>query len=257
MVRVTPHALFFLISLPLFAQPKPGNYLLVDSAEIEAAKKKAQQYAWARAALDKLVAGGYALVRDTLSEADRSRIEKYLFVAAANVIREHRMAIHNIQCWKNSAVALAGYVAGDKELVREAIDGNTTPVASANDVYPGVQLKRSVRVARSAAKGAGGRQQRLSAHQGDRLRANQPALLGEVAGARSVLHRDQEQTLGRNRRPGFDALRGAEEVFDLRPAEVALAGFEERSHHVPHHVFQETAAADTVSEPVAGDFHAR
>ncbi len=68
------------------------------------------------------VAWGYALVRDTLSEADRKHIEQDLLVAAANVIREHKMSIHNIQCWKNSAVGLAGYAAGNKELVREAID---------------------------------------------------------------------------------------------------------------------------------------
>jgi hypothetical protein len=68
------------------------------------------------------VAWGYALVKDTLSEADRKHIEQDLLVAAANVIREHKMSIHNIQCWKNSAVGLAGYAAGNKELVREAID---------------------------------------------------------------------------------------------------------------------------------------
>jgi len=68
------------------------------------------------------VAWGYALVRETLSEADRGQIEQDLFVAAADVIRQHQMGIHNIQCWKNSAVGLAGYVSGRADLVREAID---------------------------------------------------------------------------------------------------------------------------------------
>jgi len=67
-------------------------------------------------------AWGYALVRDTLSEADRKHVEQDLFLAAAAVIRQHKMGIHNIQCWKNSAVALAGYVAGEMDLVREAIE---------------------------------------------------------------------------------------------------------------------------------------
>jgi len=68
------------------------------------------------------VAFGYALVRQELSAKARKHIEQDLLVAAAQVIREHQMPIHNIQCWKNSAVALAGYAAGDEELVREAID---------------------------------------------------------------------------------------------------------------------------------------
>ena len=68
------------------------------------------------------VAWGYALVRDTLSAADRTHIERDLLVAAANVIRAHKMGIHNIQCWKNSAVGVAGYAAGDAALVREAIE---------------------------------------------------------------------------------------------------------------------------------------
>jgi hypothetical protein len=68
------------------------------------------------------VTWGYALVRDTLSEADRTTIERDLLIAAADVIREHRMGIHNIQCWKNSAVGLVGLATGRDDLVREAID---------------------------------------------------------------------------------------------------------------------------------------
>ncbi len=68
------------------------------------------------------VAFGYALVRQTLSPEARRHIEQDLLVAAAGVIREHKLPVHNIQCWKNSAVALAGYMAGNEELVREAID---------------------------------------------------------------------------------------------------------------------------------------
>ncbi len=68
------------------------------------------------------MAFGYALVRDGLSAANRTHIEKDLLIAAADVIRGHKMGIHNIQCWKNSAVGLAGFAAGDGSLVREAID---------------------------------------------------------------------------------------------------------------------------------------
>lgn len=67
-------------------------------------------------------AWGYALIRDTLSSAERKHIEQRLFIAAAEVIRQHKMGIHNIQCWKNSAIGLAGYVSGNAELVREAIE---------------------------------------------------------------------------------------------------------------------------------------
>jgi hypothetical protein len=68
------------------------------------------------------VAWGYALVRETIAEPRRKQIEQNLLVAAADVIREHRMGIHNIQCWKNSAVALAGMMAGRDDLVKEAIE---------------------------------------------------------------------------------------------------------------------------------------
>jgi len=68
------------------------------------------------------VAFGYALVRDQLSEASRKQIEQDLLVAAADVIRNHKMSIHNIQCWKNSAVGLAGFAANNEALVREAIE---------------------------------------------------------------------------------------------------------------------------------------
>ncbi len=68
------------------------------------------------------VAFGYALVRETLTPAARGHIEQDLLVAAADVIRSHRMSIHNIQCWKNSAVGVAGFASGNEALVREAID---------------------------------------------------------------------------------------------------------------------------------------
>ena len=68
------------------------------------------------------VAFGYALVRDAIPEEARRRIEQDLLLASAETIRSHRMGIHNIQCWKNSAVGLAGFATGNQELIREAID---------------------------------------------------------------------------------------------------------------------------------------
>jgi len=68
------------------------------------------------------VAWGYAMVRDAIPDPGRRHIENDLLVAAAEVIRGHRLGIHNIQCWKNSAVGLVGYVTGRDDLVREAID---------------------------------------------------------------------------------------------------------------------------------------
>jgi oligo-alginate lyase len=69
------------------------------------------------------MAQGADLVWDTLSDADRAAIADKLFLPAArDVILPHRMGIHNIQCWKNSAVGLAGYLLGDDALIRAAID---------------------------------------------------------------------------------------------------------------------------------------
>jgi hypothetical protein len=65
---------------------------------------------------------GYSMVKDALSPADRRHIEDDLLLPAAEVIRMHKMGIHNIQNWKNSAVGLVGFVTGRQDLVREAID---------------------------------------------------------------------------------------------------------------------------------------
>lgn len=64
---------------------------------------------------------GADLIWDTLTDAERSQAEKGLFRPAAEVIRQNRMGIHNIQCWKNSAVGLVGLLLDDAELVADAI----------------------------------------------------------------------------------------------------------------------------------------
>lgn len=68
-------------------------------------------------------AQGADLIWDTLSDADRQTIASKLFLPAArDVILAHRMPVHNIQCWKNSAVGLTGLLLGDTALMQAAID---------------------------------------------------------------------------------------------------------------------------------------
>ncbi|MBN2449266.1 MAG: alginate lyase family protein [Lentisphaeria bacterium] len=64
---------------------------------------------------------GADMIWETLSAEDRRRAEDGLFRPAAEVIRQHRMGIHNIQCWKNSAVGLVGLLLGDAALVADAV----------------------------------------------------------------------------------------------------------------------------------------
>lgn len=64
---------------------------------------------------------GADLIWDTLSDADRKQAEDGLFRPAAQVILQHRMGIHNIQCWKNSAVGLVGLLLGDQALIEDAV----------------------------------------------------------------------------------------------------------------------------------------
>jgi hypothetical protein len=66
---------------------------------------------------------GADLIWADLSETDRETIANGLFLPAArDVILPHRLGIHNIQCWKNSAVGLVGFLLGDEKLISEAID---------------------------------------------------------------------------------------------------------------------------------------
>ncbi|MDH7601270.1 MAG: alginate lyase family protein [Armatimonadota bacterium] len=66
---------------------------------------------------------GADLIWDTLSEDERQTITQKLLLPAVNqVILPHKLGIHNIQCWKNSAVGLVGLLLGDEELVKAAVD---------------------------------------------------------------------------------------------------------------------------------------
>jgi len=65
---------------------------------------------------------GMDLIWEKLSEDDRREIaQKLLLPAAKEVILPHKIGVHNIQCWKNSAVGSVGFLLGDEELIEEAI----------------------------------------------------------------------------------------------------------------------------------------
>lgn len=65
---------------------------------------------------------GADLIWNKLSEEDKDTIaQKMLVPAAREVILPHEMGVHNIQCWKNGAVGLVGFLLGDDELISEAI----------------------------------------------------------------------------------------------------------------------------------------
>ena len=67
---------------------------------------------------------GADLIWETLSEADRKQAEEGLFRPAAQTILDHHMSIHNIQCWKNSAVGLVGLLLNDGSLVADAVESD-------------------------------------------------------------------------------------------------------------------------------------
>ena len=69
------------------------------------------------------IAQGADLVWDTLSAADRATVaDGFLLPAARDTILPHRLGVHNIQNWKNSAVGLTGLLLGDESLIHAAID---------------------------------------------------------------------------------------------------------------------------------------
>lgn len=69
------------------------------------------------------LAQGADLLWSAIGESDRQRLaQKFLLPAARDVILAHKMGIHNIQNWKNSAVGLTGFLLGDDALIHAAID---------------------------------------------------------------------------------------------------------------------------------------
>ena len=58
------------------------------------------------------VVEGADCIRDTLNGEEQQKVKDGLLCPATDVIRQHKLAIHNIQCWKNSAVGTDGFAAG-------------------------------------------------------------------------------------------------------------------------------------------------
>ncbi len=71
------------------------------------------------------VVEGTDCIWDTLTSEEQQKVKDGLLLPATGVIRQHKMGIHNIQCWKNSAVGLTGLLLGDLGLVEEAIHGES------------------------------------------------------------------------------------------------------------------------------------
>jgi len=67
------------------------------------------------------VVEGADCIWDTCSADEQRTVTDGLLYPATKVIRDHKMGIHNIQCWKNSAVGLTGLLIGDMKLVDEAL----------------------------------------------------------------------------------------------------------------------------------------
>ncbi len=87
---------------------------------------------------------GADCIWSTLTTDEQKNLEQHLLRPAAEIIRQHKMKIHNIQCWKNSAVGLTGLLLGDMKLVDEALNGDAgyfqqmaTGVASDGAWYEG------------------------------------------------------------------------------------------------------------------------
>jgi oligo-alginate lyase len=60
---------------------------------------------------------------DTIKSEEQQKIKDGLLLPATQLIRQHKLGIHNIQCWKNSAVGLTGLLLGDMDLIEEALHG--------------------------------------------------------------------------------------------------------------------------------------
>ena len=69
------------------------------------------------------MAEGADCIWNTLTAAEQRNAEQHLFRPATDIIQRHKMGIHNIQCWKNSAVGLTGLLLGDSQLVNKALSG--------------------------------------------------------------------------------------------------------------------------------------
>jgi hypothetical protein len=69
------------------------------------------------------MAQGADLIWDTLTEGERRDLADHLFLPAVREgLLPNTLGVHNIQCWKNTAIGLVGYLLGDRTLIGAAID---------------------------------------------------------------------------------------------------------------------------------------
>lgn len=66
------------------------------------------------------------LIWTTLSDPERDSVARNLFYPAAEVINEEKAGILNIQCWKNAATGMAGFLLNDKRLIAKAMTDTAT-----------------------------------------------------------------------------------------------------------------------------------
>lgn len=71
---------------------------------------------------------GYGDIRDTLSDADRKRIDDQVFRRAAHFLSVESVAtfdrIHNHATWATAGVGMTGYLLGDEDMVERALMGS-------------------------------------------------------------------------------------------------------------------------------------
>lgn len=69
------------------------------------------------------MAQGADLIWETLTADEQRTLADHLFrPAARDVLLPNQLGVHNIQCWKNSAIGSVGYLLGDRDLIAAAID---------------------------------------------------------------------------------------------------------------------------------------
>jgi len=63
------------------------------------------------------------LLDGALTADERTAVEQQFVRVGVNQIRKFTFGIHNIQCWHNACLAVAGYYLGDPDLIAKAEDG--------------------------------------------------------------------------------------------------------------------------------------
>ncbi|MEJ7769294.1 MAG: alginate lyase family protein [Chitinophagaceae bacterium] len=68
------------------------------------------------------VVQGADMIWNQLSVTEKNYVTERFLLPATDVIMAHRMEVHNIQCWKNAAVGMTGFLLNDKRLIEHAMN---------------------------------------------------------------------------------------------------------------------------------------